>query len=457
MELELQQFAWAGAAISAWAALTLGIYIRTQFQRRDAEPAEVPVDDTSEPATLVLWASQTGFAEDLALRTGRALRDAGVNTRILPLATITNDQIVGTKAALIIASTTGEGDAPDGADRFLQRDLPALQGLEYALLALGDSSYVNYCGFGHKLDRLLRAKGAHPLTDMIEVDNGDVGALHHWQQQLWLFGGSRAEPDWAPPEYGAWRLVRRDHLNPGSAGKPAYHIRLEPQGDLPNWIPGAIAEIYPGPAEPILTGGEAPTLPHREYSIASLPGDGGIELVIRLRHLEDGTYGLGSGWLCNEAPIGAAIGMRLRANSGFAPPADDVPMILIGNGTGIAGLRAHIKARPAGTRNWLIFGERNSAHDSLLGTEIAEWIASGHLERCDLVFSRDGEGPRYVADQIDVAQDEILTWVMAGGAIYVCGSLSGMAGDVDTTLARILDREILDDLVDQGRYRRDVY
>ena len=179
MEAELQQFAWAGAAISAWAALTLGIYIRTRFQRRSAEPVNVPVAETGQPSILVLWASQTGFAEDLALRTGRSLRDEGVAVRILPLATVTNDQIVGAKSSLIIASTTGEGDAPDGADRFLQRDLPALAGLEYALLALGDSSYANYCGFGHKLDRMLRAKGAHPLTDLIEVDNGDVGALHH--------------------------------------------------------------------------------------------------------------------------------------------------------------------------------------------------------------------------------------------------------------------------------------
>ena len=226
---------------------------------------------------------------------------------------------------------------------------------------------------------------------------------------------------------------------------------------MPEWIPGAIDEIYPGPADPILTGGQAPSLQHREYSIASLPGDGGVELIVRLRHLDDGTFGLGSGWLCTEAEVGAPIGLRLRANSGFAPPSDETPMILVGNGTGIAGLRAHIKARPTGTRNWLIFGERNSAHDALLGQEIAEWIASGHLERCDLVFSRDGEGPRYVADAIDVAQDEVLTWVMAGAAIYVCVSLSGMAGDVDTTLARILDREILDDLIDQGSYRRDVY
>src|SRR5690606_33429193 len=77
-------------------------------------------------------------------------------------------------------------------------------------------------------------------------------------------------------------------------------------------------------------------LPHREYSIASLPGDGTLQLLVRQMQRPDGTPGIGSGWLCLHAAPGDGVGLRIRANPNFHPPADDRPMLLVGNGTGIA-------------------------------------------------------------------------------------------------------------------------
>jgi sulfite reductase (NADPH) flavoprotein alpha-component len=458
-DYDMETWALAGLAVSIWLALTLIVYIRYRVRQR---PATLAGDAAAGPPVLILWASQTGIAEQLASRTAQSLRNAGVAVTIVPLARADDVLFPGIRGALFIASTTGEGDAPDGADLFLRRELPSIAGVSYALLALGDSSYEHFCGFGHRLDRHLRVLGAAPLLDPIEVDNGDAGALRHWQQVLPLMGAARDLADWTPPDYTPWRLVGRELINPGSAGSPVYHIRLEPEGELPGWEPGAIVEIYPGPAEEVIgdetsVAASAPPQPHREYSIASIPSDGGAELVVRLRELGDGGLGLGSGWLCRTAPKGVRIAMRIRENSGFAPPPHPVPMIMIGNGSGIAGLRSHIKARPADTRNWLIFGERNSAYDSLMGAEIADWIATGHLERCDLVFSRDGERTRYVRHALAEAHDQVMDWVLAGCAIYVCGSLKGMAGDVDEELVTILGRDVVDAMIADGRYRRDVY
>src|SRR5690606_6083689 len=55
-------------------------------------------------------------------------------------------------------------------------------------------------------------------------------------------------------------------------------------------------------------------LPHREYSIASIHGEGGVRLLVREMALPDGSPGLGSGWLCRHAQPGATIDLRLRAN-----------------------------------------------------------------------------------------------------------------------------------------------
>src|SRR5690606_33552430 len=219
------------------------------------------------------------------------------------------------------ASTTGEGDPPDSALPFV-RDVMSVQadlaGLEFAVLALGDSEYEHYCGFGHRLDDWLRGNGASPLFDLVEVDNGDPGALRHWQHHLGLLAQAPELPDWAPVRYESWRLGARRELNPDSAGASVYHIELSPPpGANATWQAGDIAEV--GPCNPaaavadfmsrhgigeamVRAGGDTialsqllarshlpadpgpvdaqgladslQPLPHREYSISSLPADG---------------------------------------------------------------------------------------------------------------------------------------------------------------------------------------
>jgi sulfite reductase (NADPH) flavoprotein alpha-component len=173
----------------------------------------------------------------------------------------------------------------------------------------------------------------------------------------------------------------------------------------------------------------------------------------------DGRSGLGSGWLCEHASPGATIDLRIRVNANFHSPAPERPLILIGNGTGIAGLRAHLAARAAAgaRRNWLLFGERNRNRDFHCRGDIERWQADGLLERLDLAFSRDDAQRRYVQDALRDAADTLRAWVNDGAAIYVCGSLQGMAPGVDAVLREALGDALVEQLLLDGRYRRDVY
>jgi sulfite reductase (NADPH) flavoprotein alpha-component len=141
-------------------------------------------------------------------------------------------------------------------------------------------------------------------------------------------------------------------------------------------------------------------------------------------------------------------------------------LVLIGNGTGIAGLRAHLRQRallradPAhatSTRHWLLFGERQAAHDALYSSELQAWRDSGLLAKLDLVYSRDGGEHRYVQQRLQAGAAMLREWIDAGAAIYVCGSLEGMAAGVDAVLREALGEEHLAQLQRDGRYRRDVY
>ena len=464
-------------------------------------------DSVEARAVLVVYASQTGYAEQLAQQTTESLRSGGIRVKSCSMHKINGKHLQDVSRALFVVSTTGEGDAPDMAARFVSDTMDSdlrLSELQYAVLALGDSDYVNYCGFGHELDRWLQKCGAQALFDLIEVDDGDAGSLRHWQYHLGQLSGRSDLPDWKVPEYSKWRLLERHLVNPGSAGDPCFQLLMKPVAStLPNWQAGDIAEI--GPQQPIddvdawLTrhhlDGEANVvvygksdalrnvaarssldveldgtdpqgaadrlvrLPHRDYSIASIPADGGIELLLRQWRRDDGTLGVGTGWLTEYAEPGAEISLRIRVNKGFHVPIDARPILLIGNGTGMASLRALLRQRISQNhhRNWLIFGERNMDRDFHYGRDILAWKAGAQIERLDLAFSRDQSARVYVQDLLERAAESVREWVAEGAVIYVCGSLKGMAPGVDAALRRILGDTQLQQLASSSRYLRDVY
>jgi sulfite reductase (NADPH) flavoprotein alpha-component len=88
---------------------------------------------------------------------------------------------------------------------------------------------------------------------------------------------------------------------------------------------------------------------------------------------------------------------------------------------------------------------------------VSAWQAAGALARVDLVYSRDQAQRLYVQDRLREAADELRRWVADGAVIYVCGSLEGMAPGVDAALQEVLGTAAFDDLIAEGRYRRDVY
>ncbi len=172
----------------------------------------------------------------------------------------------------------------------------------------------------------------------------------------------------------------------------------------------------------------------RQYSIASLRSEGALQLIVRQEQHADGSLGICSGWLTQYLPEGGSLlTLRLRRNAGFHLPEDDLPLILIGNGTGLAGLRCLLRASVAEgrSRNWLLFGERNIAHDYYCRAELEHALARGELQRLDLAFSRDQAEKIYVQDRLRASAETLAQWLEEGAVIYVCGSLQGMAEGVD--------------------------
>ncbi|MBH3359094.1 PepSY domain-containing protein [Pseudomonas guariconensis] len=476
---------------------------QVQAARSSVTPAKAGGDNW-----LIGFASQSGFAEQLAWQSAGQLQAAGLPVQVRALAELGQADLQQARRALFVVSTFGDGEAPDSARAFERKVLGqpwALDHLNYAVLALGDRQYPHFCGFARRLQAWLGERGATRAFSPVEVDNADPAALLQWHQALARLTGAEPVTAWPAPSFANWTLRQRQCLNPGSQGAPVYLLAL--QSDQPHtWEAGDLVEVLPRNGQPridaLLAGlgldvttpvqldglceplGKAlatrqlplgrehlvglhaqavvdaliPITP-REYSIASIASDGMLELIVRQELHPDGSLGLGSGWLTEYLPLQGNVTLRLRRNSGFRLPDAPAPMILIGNGTGLAGLRSLLKARIAAgeTRNWLLFGERNRAHDLLCGNELQAWLTAGDLQRLDLAFSRDQAEKVYVQDVLLQQAEVLKRWVAEGACIYVCGSLQGMAAGVDAALNGILGAEMVQQLIEDGRYRRDVY
>lgn len=214
----------------------------------------------------------------------------------------------------------------------------------------------------------------------------------------------------------------------------------------------------------------------RLYSIASSPRRHPEQVhltisVVRYVTNERDRHGVCSTFLANRAALGETPVMVFVAESHFRLPEDGTrDVIMVGPGAGLAPFRGFLQDREASGatgRNWLFFGEQHRACDFLYREELEAWLASGHLARLDLAFSRDQVERIYVQHRMLEAAAELWRWLEGGACLYVCGDAKRMAKDVDAALHRIVAEqgghsaeaaaEYVKRLKREKRYQRDVY
>ncbi|WP_226366632.1 sulfite reductase flavoprotein subunit alpha [Pseudonocardia sp. ICBG162] len=537
--------------------------------------AAAPVrKETGMTPVHVLYGTETGNAEYVADLLTERLTEAGVPWELHELDAVGADALAAMSRVVVVCSTYGDGEMPDNADLFRKMitadDAPRLDATSFAVCALGDESYEDFCAAGRLLDTRLAELGATRILERRDCDVMWEDASAQWFPEIVAMlaaaPAATTAPDPAPePEPVRRRdrpapvpavLAHRVRLSGPASDKEIHHHEFDLTGTGLTYAAGDSLTVVPAndpalveaflahlghdgdapvgdrPLRELLTSAHEIVTPSRDLLdvLAERAADAGLraalrddraaclwdrdllgllhaarlrldpeELVGLLRPLQHRAYSISSSPLlfpdrvhltvaavryrCADRAVGGvcsthladrlAVGdtavVALQPNTGFRPPADDVDMIMVGPGTGVAPFRAFLQeraARGARGRNWLLFGDRRSDHDFLYRSELLGWAEDGLLTHLDLAFSRDQAEKVYVQDRMRTHGARLHAWLAGGAHLYVCGDASRMARDVDAALHEILAAhtggedgaaEFVADLKRGKRYLRDVY
>ena len=525
----------------------------------------------------ILYGSQTGTAESVARDAVKVAKAHGLNPVIKSMDEVDADALAKMETLLIVTSTYGEGEMPDNAQVLWSAvkadSMAKLENLQFAVLALGDTSYDLFCQAGIDWDNRLAELGAIRLQTRVDCDVEYEEPAEEWMHSVIpALAGSDAtiaivsEDDSEKSQYNrknpfpAKLLVNR-LLTAENSSKETRHYEISIAGSglnyeagdalcvVPTNCPDLVGEILKAikcngdeiingvslraalqnqfeiktPSKELLqeialrAGNEDLTyaltdkdvlsdymwgvdvldlllqnpsaefsaaeflallkpLQHRAYSISS-SGKANPETVhltvasVRYDAFDRQHKGVCSTFLADLTDETTEIRCFFTPNKVFrVPDNNDLPMIMVGPGTGIAPFRAFLQERQtrgAKGKNWLFFGDRNAATDFIYRDELEQMSNSGLLNRLDLAFSRDQEAKIYVQDKMREHGAELFEWLEEGGYFFVCGDAYRMAKDVDKALHDVIathgnktEQQAIDyvnQLKKDKRYVRDVY
>lgn len=136
----------------------------------------------------VLYATMTGNARECAERAVASLAKAGLAAECHDLAKYNPGRLPGEKTVLLAISTWGDGEPPDDAVSFHDYvkglEPPALAGVRFAVFALGDTSYDEFCKCGRDFDLMFEERGATRILDRVDNDVDFIEALEKWCAEI---------------------------------------------------------------------------------------------------------------------------------------------------------------------------------------------------------------------------------------------------------------------------------
>ena len=215
----------------------------------------------AEPLTIV-YASESGNSERLAGDFAKAARKNGLKPTIIDMADLELATLASAKRLVVIAATWGEGEPPARAIRayneLMGENAPRLDGVEFGVLALGDTAYAEFCAIGKKIDERLAALGGTRIADRVDCDLDFAEPAARWIGDAVKAlappnaGGRVIEVDFGAKPLAApntdvveAEVIEHVDLNSSRSDKETIHLALSFEGGAPAYQPGNSLDLYP--------------------------------------------------------------------------------------------------------------------------------------------------------------------------------------------------------------------
>ncbi|MGB9366586.1 MAG: flavodoxin domain-containing protein [Xanthobacteraceae bacterium] len=213
----------------------------------------------AEPLT-VLYATESGNSEKLAGDVAKSARKLGFKPSLVDMADLDVVSLKDVKRLIVIAATWGEGEPPARATRIYKELMsdaaPRLDGVEFGVLALGDTAYAEFCSIGRALDAQLEALGGKRVADRVDCDLDFAEPAAKWIDGTLKTLAPEAAPDAKviAVDFGAKSAPNLDvveaevtetiNLNSSRSNKETYHVELTFDGPAPVYKPGDSLDLY---------------------------------------------------------------------------------------------------------------------------------------------------------------------------------------------------------------------
>lgn len=535
---------------------------------------------------LIIYGTQTGNSEAVAEDAAAAAKAHGLAPVVMDMDDVDVDTLANTERLLVVTSTYGEGEMPDNAhllwEAINEDSAPTLEKTFFSVLALGDSSYDDFCLAGKEWDERLQALGATRIAERIDCDVDYDELAQNWMDgALPILAEKGSDAGAAAPVAGTSKAAKSKYnrknplpatlktkrvLTATESSKQIVHYEFDLGDSGETYIAGDALNIVPRNRDDLVNEfltyfGENGTGDNHDAIVNQLtneleirtPSKELVKLVVEkggnsgdaeelnrllahqdpealddflwgkdsfelIRSCADGLLslsefmatckplvaraysisssikkhenevhltigsvryktnqreqnGVASTYLADIANQGDTVFCYFSPNKSFKIPQNgELPIIMVGPGTGIAPFRSFLEAREmtgATGDNWLFFGDRNSATDFIYREEIEAMQGSGLLTKLSLAFSRDQKEKIYVQTRMKEEGADLFAWLERGGYFYICGDAYRMAKDVDRALHEIIAEHgnmseddavaYVNKLKKDKRYVRDVY
>ena len=217
--------------------------------------AALPPSTIKAPLTIV-FATESGNSESLAQKTAKLARRLGFKPTVLDFATLDLPAFAPGDNLIVIAATWGEGEPPARSVRnfgaLMGDDAPRFDGVRFAVLGLGDTSYAEFCAIGRQVDTRLEALGAVRWVDRIDCDLDFAEPAEAWiEAALQRFRPTESiEPDTAvaddasPVLDAMAEVIEHINLNSSRSQKETIHLALAFDHGAPAYEPGDSLELF---------------------------------------------------------------------------------------------------------------------------------------------------------------------------------------------------------------------